>query len=70
MLMKKHMQQSGEEATSWPPLLTASEASKMTGLPVKYIQKLRRAGAIKSYLMSGGTVHRYYRDTLREHLGL
>ncbi len=69
MSMKTHMPQSAVEATEWPPLLTVTQAAKMTGLSDKYIHKLRKAGVIKSYKLLGGT-HRYYRDNLKEHFGL
>ena len=70
MLMKKPTQRSAVEATSWPPLLTLSQAVSMTGLSAKYIMKIRRAGVIPVYKLHGGTKSRYRRDELLKHLEL
>ena len=42
----------------------------MTGLSVKYIKKLRKAGTIRSYQWRDGGHFRYYRDDLLRHLEL
>lgn len=54
----------------YPPLLTVSQASDLTGMSKKYLQKLRKNGAVRVYTLLGGTTHRFYRDDLVEHLGL
>ena len=53
----------------YPPLLTVSQASDLTGMTTKYLDKLRKSGAIRVYTMLGGH-HRFYRDDLLKHLGL
>jgi len=53
----------------YPPLLTVSQASDLTGMSKKYLNKLRKNGAVRVYTMLGG-YHRFYRDDLVEHLGL
>lgn len=52
-----------------PLLLTLSEAVELTGLGRKYIQKLRRAGVIKTYTTLGGK-HKYNRKDLLRHVGI
>lgn len=52
-----------------PLLLSLSQAATLTGLSRKYIQKLRRAGVIKTYETLGGK-HKYLRDDLLSHVGI
>lgn len=53
-----------------PPLLTRSQAAELTGVSGKYLDKLRKSGAVRVYTMLGGRQHRFYRDDLMKHLGL
>ena len=53
-----------------PPLLTRAQAAELTGVSGKYLDKLRKNGAVRVYTMLGGRQHRFYRDNLMEHLGL
>lgn len=53
-----------------PPLLTRSQAAELTGVSGKYLDKLRKNGAVRVYTMVGGRQHRFYRDELFKHLGL
>jgi len=53
----------------YPPLLNRQQASDLTGMSKKYLDKLRKNGAVRVYTMLGG-YHRFYRDDLLEHLGL
>tara|TARA_R100000808_G_C2141571_1_gene149386 strand:+ start:1289 stop:1486 length:198 start_codon:yes stop_codon:yes gene_type:complete len=57
-------------ATEYPPLLTVSQAADLTGVSKKYLDKLRKNGAVRVYTLLGGTTHRFYRDDLLKHLGL
>lgn len=53
-----------------PPLLTRAQAAELTGVSGKYLDKLRKNGAVRVYTMVGGRQHRFYRDELLKHLGL
>jgi len=53
-----------------PPLLTRAQAVELTGLGGKYLDKLRKTGAVRVYTLLGGRQHRFYRDDLMKHLGL
>jgi len=57
-------------AADFPPLLTRAQASKLTGMSTKYLDRLRVEGVVRVYTMLGGSTHRFYRDDLLEHLGL
>ena len=70
MLTKEPTRQLAAGATEYPPLLTLAQAVEATGLNRKYIQKLRRAGAVKVYEYHGGGRYRYNRDDLLKQVGL
>ena len=70
MLTVKPTQQLVAGVTEYPPLLTLAQAVEATGLNRKYIQKLRRAGAVKVYEYQGGGRYRYNRDDLLKQVGL
>lgn len=55
--------------TLHPPLLSRKAAATMTGLSVRYLDRLRRDGTLKTYVTKGGH-HRFYRDELISHLNL
>lgn len=56
--------------TEYPPLLTISQAARLTGMSQKYLGKLRANNVVRVYTMVGGRTHRFYRDDLLDHLGL
>ena len=56
--------------TKWPPLLRREQASKMTGVNPRYIDKLRLCGAVKTYKHLDGNRYMFYRDELLKHFGL
>ena len=58
------------EVTNWPPLLSRGQASKMTGVRARYIDKLRLCGAVKTYQFVNGSRYMFYRDELLKHFGL
>ena len=55
---------------SFRPLLTRSEAAKMTGLKPYYLDMLRVREVVRTYAMLGGRKHLFYRDELLKHLNL
>ena len=54
----------------YSPLLTRGQAAEMTGMNKRYLDKLRKSGAVRVYKMVGGVEHRFYRDDLLKHFGL
>ncbi len=52
-----------------PPLLSRKAASQLTGLSVRYLDRLRKDGTLRTYKTKGGH-HRFYRDELIEHINL
>ncbi len=62
------------KVSSYPPLLSLSEASELTGLSKEYLTKLRRNGVLKTYTLQGGDKgsprYKIFRDHLLEHTGL
>ncbi len=55
---------------TFPPLLTRTAAAKMTGLSPRYMDRLRHAGAVRTYETIGGGKHLFYRDELLNYLKL
>ena len=56
--------------SKWPPLLRREQAAEMTGAHPRYIDKLRKCGAVRTYQYVGGSRYMFYRDQLLEHFGL
>jgi len=52
-----------------PLLLSLKQATELTGLEERYIQKLRKAGLIKVYTTIGGR-HKYHKEDLLKHVGI
>ena len=52
-----------------PPLLSRKAASQLTGLSVRYLDRLRKDGTLRTYVTKGGH-HRFYRDELIQHIKL
>ncbi len=50
-----------------PPLLSRKAASQLTGLSVRYLDRLRKDGTLRTYVTKGGH-HRFYRDELIQHI--
>ena len=57
-------------AADFPPLLTRAQASELTGMNGKYLDKLRLKGVVRVYTLVSGKQFRFYRDDLLKHLGL
>lgn len=55
------------DTTGVPVLLSRSEASRFSGLDETYLDRLRRAGKVKTYMTEGGH-HRFFRDELINHI--
>lgn len=51
----------------YPILLSKAEASEMTGLNKQYLDKLRKSNDVAVYVTKGGH-HKFYRDSLIEHI--
>jgi hypothetical protein len=51
----------------YPILLSKAEAAEMTGLNKQYLDKLRKTNEVAVYVTKGGH-HKFYRDSLIEHI--
>jgi len=47
--------------------MSRSEASRFTGLDENYLDRLRRAGKLKTYVTEGGH-HRFFKEDLLNHI--